>query len=121
MSGKGRHHEGLASDPGNWLDGMSVKKTNMCRTIAEGVACPHFRSARGCGFAHSKEERQEAEVARTKYVRDALVARNWPWYMYHHLNQFAGDGTPTHGPALAHYQAGDLPYQEEDPLRSILK
>eukprot|EP00972_Heterocapsa_arctica_P049831 7330630-Heterocapsa_arctica.AAC.1 len=73
MSGKGRHHEGKASDPGNWLDGMSVKKTNMCRTIAENVPCEHFRSARGCGFAHTKAERQAAEDVRTKYVRDALI------------------------------------------------
>eukprot|EP00972_Heterocapsa_arctica_P002184 313705-Heterocapsa_arctica.AAC.1 len=61
MTGKGRFHEGEAAEPGKWLNGMSVRKSEMCRTIAEGIPCEHFRSARGCGFAHSKEEKREAE------------------------------------------------------------
>eukprot|EP00972_Heterocapsa_arctica_P004220 625957-Heterocapsa_arctica.AAC.1 len=63
----------------------------MCRTIAEGVSCEHFKSNRGCGFAHTKAERLAAEDARTKYVRSALIERNWPWYLYDPLNQFKGD------------------------------
>eukprot|EP00972_Heterocapsa_arctica_P024143 3559141-Heterocapsa_arctica.AAC.1 len=67
---------------------MSVRRTNMCRTIAEQVACEHYRSSRGCGFAHTKQEQQEVEEARTRYVREALVGRNWPWYHYSPLNTF---------------------------------
>eukprot|EP00972_Heterocapsa_arctica_P003747 559522-Heterocapsa_arctica.AAC.1 len=62
----------------------------MCRTIAEGIPCEHFRSPRGCGYAHSQREKKEAEVARTNYVYDALLHRNWPWYRYHCDNRFDG-------------------------------
>eukprot|EP00972_Heterocapsa_arctica_P017574 2598024-Heterocapsa_arctica.AAC.1 len=100
---------------------MSVRRTNMCRTIADGVPCEHFRSNRGCGYAHTKAEQRTAEDERTKFVRDTLLRLEWPWYLYHPHNEFTGDGTPTAGPALDTYRAGDRPYQEEDPLRSVLK
>eukprot|EP00972_Heterocapsa_arctica_P085329 12575650-Heterocapsa_arctica.AAC.1 len=64
MTGKGRHHEGLAADPGNWLDGMSIRRSEMCRSIANGSYCEHFNSSRGCGFAHSIEEIAAVELAR---------------------------------------------------------
>eukprot|EP00972_Heterocapsa_arctica_P089296 13168665-Heterocapsa_arctica.AAC.1 len=80
MTGKGRYHEGQAADPGNWLDGLSVRRTEMCHSVIHNTTCDHYRSARGCGFAHSKGEIREAEIARTLFVREALLSHGWPWY-----------------------------------------
>eukprot|EP00972_Heterocapsa_arctica_P020803 3065189-Heterocapsa_arctica.AAC.1 len=64
MTGKGRHHEGIAADQGNWLEGMSFRRSEMCNTIQFNTHCPHFNSQRGCGYAHTVEEMTKCRDAR---------------------------------------------------------
>jgi hypothetical protein len=115
MTGKGKFHEGLARDHPGWLDGMSYRRTEKCKTIASGERCEHFRSKFGCGFAHTDQEMDEAEYVRYSFVKRKITEHNWPWYAYHHANRFKLEGEPTQGPALAQFRAGDHSTNPDDP------
>eukprot|EP00972_Heterocapsa_arctica_P042780 6309476-Heterocapsa_arctica.AAC.1 len=111
MTGKGRYHEGIQSQSSNWLHGMTFRKSEMCDTVADNSHCAHYRTSKGCGFAHTSAEMLACRETRFRFVKGAIAEREWPWYEYHWANSFKGDGTPLSGPALSIHQNGDHDYR----------
>eukprot|EP00972_Heterocapsa_arctica_P078434 11565785-Heterocapsa_arctica.AAC.1 len=69
---------------------MTIRRTEMCNSIANGTVCDHYKTSRGCGFAHSTAEIAAVEAERKRFVQERLDSHGWPWYRYHRDNRFKG-------------------------------